>query len=91
MKAPLIGLACAVLLHTLPVQAQDAQRYGQREADTPRLAEFKGGCPGMDGWEVLLLLPLALVILPFYGIYKGGEALHDWICPPYVKKKVAAG
>ena len=92
MKAPLIGLASAVLLYTLPapVRAQDDQRYAQREVETPRLAEFKGGCPGMDGWEVLLLLPLALVILPFYGLYKGAEALHDWICPPYVKKRDAA-
>ena len=89
MKPWLIGLASAVLLYTLPApaQAQDARRYAEREAETPRLAEFKGGRHGPSGWELLLMIPIALVLLPFYGLYKGGEALHDWICPPYKKKE----
>ena len=89
MRLLTIGLASAILLHTLPAAAQDAPRYAQREAETPRLAEFKGGCPGPDPWMLVLLIPLAIVFLPFYGLYKGGEALHDWICPPYQKKKDA--
>ena len=91
MKPLLIGLASAVLLYTLPTpaQAQDAQRYAEREAASPGLAEFKGG-HGPDGWVIVLLLPLIIVALPFYGLYKGGEALHDWICPPYEKKKEEA-
>lgn len=86
MRPWLIALASAVLLYTLPVQAQDAPRYAQREAETPRLAEFRGGCPGPDAWMLVFLIPLAVVVLPFYGLYKGGEALRDWICPPYTKK-----
>jgi hypothetical protein len=31
------------------------------------------------------------VALPFYGLSKGGEALHAWICPPEPKKKEAPG
>ena len=89
MKPWLIGLASAVLFYTLPApaQAQDSRRYAEREAETPGLAEFKGGCPGPSGWELLIMIPIALVLLPFYGLYKGGEALHDWICPPYKKKE----
>jgi len=89
MKALLMGLASAVLLYTLPAtaQAQDVRRYAEREAETPRLAEFRGGCHGPSGWGLLVMIPLALVILPFYLVYKAGEALHDWICPPVQKKK----
>jgi hypothetical protein len=91
MKPWLIGLASAVFLYAVPapVQAQESRRYAEREAETPRLAEFKGGCPGPDGWTLLLMLPIILVVLPFYGLYKGGEALHDWICPPDQKKEEA--
>lgn len=91
MKPLLIALASAVVLHTLPAPApaQDPRLYAEREAETPRLAEFKGGCPGPDGWALLILIPLALVVLPFYGLYKGGEALAEWVCPPYEKKEPA--
>lgn len=89
MKALLIGLASAVLFYSVPAQAQDPRRYAEREAETPGLAEFKGGCPGPDGWMLLLILPLGLVALPFYGLYKGGEALAYWLCPPYKKKEPA--
>ena len=73
MKPWLIGLASAVLFYTLPApaQAQDSRRYAEREAETPGLAEFKGGCPGPSGWELLIMIPIALVLLPFYGLYKG--------------------
>lgn len=89
MRSGLIGLASAVLLGSLaaPLQAQDVRRYAEREAETPGLADFKGGCHGPNGWALVLLVPLAIVALPFYLLYKGGEALYKWICPPYEKKE----
>ena len=80
-----IGLASAILLHSLPapVQAQDAvQRYAQREAETPRLGDFKGGGCWDPGAWIILIIPLAVAFAPFYLLYKGGEALHDLFCPP---------
>ncbi len=87
----LIGLASAILLHTLPPPLRadgeratpaEAGRYAQRESETPRLGEFKGGGCWDPGPWILLLIPLALVVLPFFLLYKGGEALHDLFCPP---------
>ncbi len=86
----LIGLASAILLHTLPAPAQadgeranraDAERYAQRESETPRLGEFKGGGCWDPGPWILLLIPLALVVLPFFLLYKGGEALVELFAP----------
>lgn len=80
MRLALIPLASLILLHTLPApaRADDVPRYAAREAATPRLAEFRGGCPGDFGPWILLLIPLALVFLPFYLLYKGGEAVVRW-------------
>lgn len=89
-RMALIGLASAILLHTLPAPARadeerparaDAGRYAQREAEAPRLAEFKGGGCWDPGPWILLLIPLALVALPFFLLYKGGEALIDLFTP----------
>ena len=87
----LIGLASAILLHTLPAPAQadgerapraDAARYAQRELESPRLAEFKGGGCWDPGPWILLLIPLALVCLPFFLLYKGGEFVVELFAPP---------
>lgn len=100
MKLILVGLASSILLYTLPPApawadgergtAAEAQRYSQREAETPQLDTFKGGCHGVEPW-MILLIPLALVALPFYLLYEGCDALRKAICPekPEPKKETA--
>ncbi len=90
MNLILVGLASAILLYTLPApawadgergSAAESKRYAQREAETPQLDTFRGGCPGDMGPWLILLIPIALVVLPFYLLYEGCDALRGLICP----------
>jgi hypothetical protein len=71
-------LAAAVLNYTLAPRLwadgeratrAEEQRYALREAQAPGLERFVGGCPGPDGWTLLLVFTIGLpvVIVVFLG------------------------
>lgn len=92
-RAGLVGLAMAILACGFPRETwakDEAPKppvrtdFARREADSPGLQDFRGGCPGPDGVTLVIALLLAPVVLPLYGLY----ALGEWIvslCHPAEK------
>ena len=81
-KAGLTVLAAAVFAFALPPQTwadgerattSEASEYAAREARTPGLEQFRGGCGGPDGPMLVLLIVTLPISLPLFGLYKLGE------------------
>lgn len=88
-KAILGLMAAAIFGNAMPRPAlaegeratpAEEQGYAQREAATPGLDQFSGGCcVDIPWWIIPLILILAPIALPIYGLIKLGEATGDCV------------
>ena len=95
-KAGLVALAAAIFACALPPETwADGERgtkseeadYARREAATPGLAEFRGGCGGPDGAMLVILILTLPITLPIFGLWKLGEWGVSLLTPPPAPKK----
>jgi len=68
-------VACGFPRETWAGDEPAKQNFARREAASPGLQDFRGGCPGPDGPTLVIALLLAPVVLPLYGLY----LLGDWV------------